>query len=171
MCNNRPDKERGRTIRLRHWIRRRLAAEQSLTHQFPETHSNFGLLPVVPEGSCLGSGNWCTAAAGKITSTSEMPNKGASKSTEVRGERLEHAYTTPCCSVAFRIHTVSTHFAVDSRRERPSCSLDPTFLERRLTRRVIELLVEEHLHSRCSGHGALSSWTSNSCLDILHCIV
>jgi len=41
------NKERGR-IRLRHWMRRRLAAEQSLAHQFPESNSqaSFDLLSV-----------------------------------------------------------------------------------------------------------------------------
>jgi len=39
--------------------------------------------------------------------TLEVPDKGPSKSTEVR---LEHAYTTPCGSVAFRDNTVSTPF-------------------------------------------------------------
>jgi hypothetical protein len=42
--------------------------------------------------------------------------------------------------------------------------MDPTLLERGLTRRVIELLVEEYLHSHGSGLRALSSWTSNCCL-------
>jgi hypothetical protein len=59
---------------------------------------------------------------------------------------------------------ISYPFDVDSRRERPACSLDPTLLERGLTRRVIELPVEEYLHSHGSGPGGLSSWTSNCCL-------
>lgn len=45
------DKERGH-IRLGHWIRRSLAAKQSLAHRSSET---LRLLPVVPDGSCLGT--------------------------------------------------------------------------------------------------------------------